>query len=182
MRTSLLLVVSVLALHGCKKEEAKPAEAKPAEAKPAEVKPAEVKPAEPAAAEAKPAEPAAEKPAEKAAEKPAEAAAAPAEEKPFEGRLEKTAKGTVRVIDLAVTEDGYVPGLLAVKKGEPVRLVVTRKTDETCATDLLIEGTKIKVKLPLNKPVTVNWTPTKSGKVKYGCAMNMMVSGMLLVE
>lgn len=170
MRTSLLLVVSLLALQGCKKEELAPA-------KPPEPQPAVVKPAEPAPAEAKPAAP---------AEQPAPTAAAPAEEKPaekpFEGRLEKTARGTVRVIDLAVTEDGYVPGLLAVKKGEPVRLVVTRKTDDTCATDLLIDGTDIKVKLPLNKAVTVNWTPAKSGKVKYGCAMNMMVSGLLLVE
>lgn len=169
MRTSLLVVVSVLALHGCRKEQVAEVTPKPAEVKPAEVKPAEVKPAE--AAEVKPADAG-----------PAETAEKPAEEKPFEGRLEKTATGTVRVIDLAVTEDGYVPNLLAVKQGEPVRLVVTRKTDDTCATDLLIDGTDIKVKLPLNKPVTVNWTPAKSGKVKYGCAMNMMVSGLLLVE
>jgi len=38
------------------------------------------------------------------------------------------------------------------------------------------------VPLPLNKAVEVAWTPTKAGKVKFGCAMDMMVSGVLLVE
>ena len=30
--------------------------------------------------------------------------------------------------------------------------------------------------------VEVTWTPTKAGKVKFGCAMDMMIGGVLLVE
>ncbi len=87
-----------------------------------------------------------------------------------------------RSIALAVTEDGFVPGNVTVKAGEPVTLVVTRKTDETCATDFLIDGTDIKRALPLNTPVEIAWTPAKAGKVKFGCAMDMMIGGVLLVE
>ena len=87
-----------------------------------------------------------------------------------------------RRVALEVTGDGFVPSNVAVKSGEAVTLVVTRKTDETCATELLIEGTDIKRELPLNKAVEIAWTPTKPGKVKFGCAMDMMVSGMLVVE
>lgn len=87
-----------------------------------------------------------------------------------------------RVVELKVTEDGFVPGNVTLKKGEPVKFVVTRTTDATCATDLLISGTDIKAALPLNKPVEIAWTPTQAGQVKFGCAMDMMVSGMLLVE
>jgi plastocyanin domain-containing protein len=87
-----------------------------------------------------------------------------------------------RTIALEVTGDGFVPANVNVKAGEAVKLVVTRRTDETCATELLIEGTDIKQELPLNKPVEIAWTPTKPGKVKFGCAMDMMVSGMLIVE
>ena len=87
-----------------------------------------------------------------------------------------------RTIAMEVTGDGFVPANLTVKSGEPLKLVVTRKTDETCATDLLIDGTDIKVALPLDKPVEVAWTPTRAGKVKFGCAMDMMVGGVLLVE
>lgn len=90
--------------------------------------------------------------------------------------------GGVRTVTMEVTGDGFVPANLTLKANEPVKFVVTRKTDETCATDLLIDGTDIKVALPLDKPVEVAWTPTKAGKVKFGCAMDMMIGGVLLVE
>jgi plastocyanin domain-containing protein len=88
----------------------------------------------------------------------------------------------VRSIAMDVTTEGFVPSNVTVKAGQPLTLVVTRKTDETCATELLIEGTDIKKELPLDVPVQVAWTPAKAGQVRFGCAMDMMVGGMLLVE
>lgn len=87
-----------------------------------------------------------------------------------------------RVIELAVTDDGFEPDDVKLKANEPVTFRVTRKTDDTCARDLLIDGTDIKLPLPLNETVEVAWTPTKAGAVKFGCAMDMMVGGTLLVE
>ena len=113
-------------------------------------------------------EPVAAKPVE--AVKPAPAAAPPA-----------AAPGP-RSIAMEVTDEGFVPANVKLKAGEPIVLVVTRKTDETCAKDLLIDGTDIKQPLPLNKPVEIAWTPKTAGKVKFGCAMDMMVGGVLLVE
>ena len=89
---------------------------------------------------------------------------------------------TPRIINLEVTEDGFVPANITMRQGEPVVFRVVRKTDETCATDLLIEGTDIKQALPLDKAVEVAWTPTKAGKIKFGCAMDMMIGGVFLVE
>lgn len=89
---------------------------------------------------------------------------------------------TGRVIELAVTTEGFVPSDVKVKVNEPLTLRVTRKTDETCGTELLIEGTDVNVPLPLNTTVSIEWTPTKAGAVKYGCAMDKMVGGVLLVE
>jgi plastocyanin domain-containing protein len=40
----------------------------------------------------------------------------------------------------------------------------------------------IDAKLPLNQPVEVAFTPTKTGKLVYGCAMGKMISGMFMVE
>ncbi|MBL8916891.1 MAG: cupredoxin domain-containing protein [Archangium sp.] len=91
-------------------------------------------------------------------------------------------KPATRRIEMAVTTDGFVPHDVKVKANEPVTLVVTRKTDETCATEILIEGTDINAPLPLDKPVEVAWTPTKAGQVKFGCAMDKMIGGILLVE
>lgn len=92
-----------------------------------------------------------------------------------------TASGR-QVIELTVTADGFVPADVKVRKDQPVTLHITRLTDQTCATEVLISGTDINVPLPLNQPVDIAYTPTKTGTVKYGCAMNMMVSGVLTVE
>jgi plastocyanin domain-containing protein len=85
-------------------------------------------------------------------------------------------------IQMTVTEGGYEPDHIKVKKGQLVKLVVTRKTDATCAKELVIDEPKVHVKLPLNHAVTVTFTPTKSGELKYGCAMDKMVYGIIVVE
>jgi plastocyanin domain-containing protein len=87
-----------------------------------------------------------------------------------------------RAIEMKVDQSGFQPANVTVKKDQPVKLRVTRVTDETCATELLIDGTDIKAALPLNTPVEIAWTPTSAGEVKFGCAMDKMVGGVLLVE
>jgi plastocyanin domain-containing protein len=85
-------------------------------------------------------------------------------------------------IAMSVTEGGFEPDRIKVKRGQPVRLVITRKTDATCAKAIVIDEYHIHADLPLDKPVTVTFTPSKSGQLKYGCAMDKMVSGVLIVE
>jgi plastocyanin domain-containing protein len=86
-----------------------------------------------------------------------------------------------RTIKMTVTKKGFQPAQLKVKKGQPLHLLITRKTDETCATEIEIENTKISTDLPLNKQVAVDYTPTTSGEIRYACSMGM-ISGVLLVE
>ncbi len=95
---------------------------------------------------------------------------------------EAVAAGGARVIQMQVTPDGYVPARLEVKKGEPLELKITRVTNDTCATEIIIEGTNINTPLPYKEEVTIAWTPEKSGTVKYGCHMDYMISGVLVVE
>jgi plastocyanin domain-containing protein len=85
-------------------------------------------------------------------------------------------------IQMKVTEAGYEPDRIKVKQGSPVKLVITRTTDATCAKEIVIDEHKIHTKLPLNTPVTVSFTPTKSGELKYGCAMDKMIFGVLVIE
>jgi plastocyanin domain-containing protein len=89
---------------------------------------------------------------------------------------------TAGPIALAVTDVGFEPSEVTVAKGQPVTLVITRKTDATCAKDIVIPDHGIKKALPLNQPVEVTFTPDKSGELKYGCAMNQMIGGVLRVE
>ena len=87
-----------------------------------------------------------------------------------------------KTIEMSVTDKGFEPAVVKVKKGEPVTLVITRKTEKTCATEIVIDEEKISTKLPLNKAVTVSFTPKKAGDIKYGCAMGKMIGGVLKVE
>jgi plastocyanin domain-containing protein len=87
-----------------------------------------------------------------------------------------------RVIPLEVTEKGYEPSPITLNKDEPVKLVVTRKTDHTCATEIIMKDYNINTALPLNTPVEIAFTPTKAGTLTYGCAMGQMISGTFQVE
>lgn len=90
--------------------------------------------------------------------------------------------GTAIRLDVTVTNDGFiVADPKTLKAGQPVTLVVTRKTEQTCATDIVLKDFGIKQALPLDKPVEVSFTPTKAGTVRFACAMDM-ITGTLKVE
>lgn len=91
-----------------------------------------------------------------------------------------TAAGNV--VDLKVTRKGFEPSPIKVKAGAPVTLKVTRKTDDTCATEIVVKDYGIHTALPLDQEVVIRFTPTRTGELKYGCAMDQMVSGVLVVE
>jgi plastocyanin domain-containing protein len=86
-----------------------------------------------------------------------------------------------RTVEMSVTEKGFEPEKITVKKGEPVHLVVTRKTERTCATEIAIKDLGIRKELPLDKPVPIDFTPQKTGEIKYVCGMDM-IGGVLLVQ
>jgi len=97
--------------------------------------------------------------------------AAGAESKPVSGQ-----------IALKLTEQGFEPADFTVKKGEPIKLVITRTTDATCAKQIVVDEYAIRTELPLNQPVAVSFTPTKAGALHYGCAMDKMVGGVITVR
>ncbi len=80
------------------------------------------------------------------------------------------ADGPVRI---TVTKNGYEPWRIEARQGVPLTLVVTRTTDETCATELVLPEYGIDRKLPLGTPVTITFTPARTGTLRYSCAMKM---------
>lgn len=86
-------------------------------------------------------------------------------------------------IAISVTEKGFEPENVSVPSGKPVTLVFTRKTDSTCAKEVVIplDGNKIEKALPLNEPVAIDVTFPKAGQVTYACGMDM-VKGTVVVQ
>jgi plastocyanin domain-containing protein len=103
--------------------------------------------------------------------------AAPASNTPI---AEGVLKNGVRVVEMQVTGEGFVPSRIKVKKGEKVRLLITRKTDRTCATEIVIKDQGINTPLPLDKQVTVELTAKSSGEIKYACGMGH-ITGVIFV-
>ena len=85
-------------------------------------------------------------------------------------------------IEVAVTDKGFEPSQPQVERGEAVTLVFTRKTDQTCATDVMFPRLGLKVQLPLNEPVRVD---IPAGAVEdtlyFACGMNM-ISGQIMAK
>jgi plastocyanin domain-containing protein len=93
-----------------------------------------------------------------------------------------SAKEASQKVILTVTENGFEPKAIDVKSGSDIVLEVTRKTDSTCAKEVQIPSKKIRVKLPLNERVTVSLGKLEKGEIRFGCGMNMMESGRIIVR
>jgi plastocyanin domain-containing protein len=79
-----------------------------------------------------------------------------------------------------VSGKGFEPDSLKLKVGVPAKVTFLRKTDETCAKEVVMKEYGIERKLPLNEPVTVEFTPRK-GEFSFACGMSM-IKGKLIVE
>jgi thiol-disulfide isomerase/thioredoxin len=84
--------------------------------------------------------------------------------------------GTTRV-EITVTDAGYTPEHVAIPRGQPVVLVFTRKSENTCAVDVhlkLPDGTKIDRPLPLGQPVEIPLRIDAATTIPYACGMDML--------
>ena len=92
----------------------------------------------------------------------------------------KNVKGA-QVVLINVTSDGFVPAEVKAKAGRPLKLVVTRQVERTCATEIVMKDLGVNQPLPLGKPVTISLTPKKPGAYRFACGMDM-IAGVLNVE
>jgi plastocyanin domain-containing protein len=86
-----------------------------------------------------------------------------------------------RTVAIAVTKEGFEPAEVTARRGEALKLVVTRKVERTCATEIVMKDFGVSLALPLDKPVSVVVTPKKAGAYRYACGMDM-VAGVLKVD
>jgi len=85
--------------------------------------------------------------------------------------------------EIKVTASGFEPREVKAKKGEPLTLVFTRTTEQTCITAIDVPDEQVKgFKLPLDKPVELVITPKKAGTERFHCSAMGMGDGKILVE
>ncbi len=96
------------------------------------------------------------------------------------GSQTKDAAGESRV-SVAVTDSGFVPASVTVPAGTPVTLVFTRKTDQTCAKEIVFAEQGIRKELPLDQAVEINLPASEKHELNYTCGMSM-ISGKVVVQ
>jgi len=96
-------------------------------------------------------------------------------------RRAKRKPPAVQRVTVALTEKGYEPTNLKLRRGVPARVTFIRKVSATCGTQIVITDYDIKRALPLNEPVLVEFTPKKSGTFAFTCGMGML-RGSLIVR
>lgn len=85
-------------------------------------------------------------------------------------------------VEITVTEQGFQPSHIHVAKGVETRLVFTRRTSSTCATNVQIPALGVDpVELPMNEAVTIRVTPQKTGSFTFACGMDM-IKGTLMIQ
>ena len=86
-------------------------------------------------------------------------------------------------VKVEVTDTGFVPTSIEVSAGTDVTLFVTRRTEATCAKMIQVPSAGIaKTALPLNSPVKLSLGKVAKGEIKFGCGMDMMESGVIVVR
>ncbi len=97
-----------------------------------------------------------------------------------ESESAKPKRPQIQRATILVNAEGYQPKNVRLQRGVRARLTFIRKA-EGCGTEIIIPAYGINRPLPLNVPVTVSFTPIKSGRVKLTCGMDMF-RGSLVVR
>ena len=87
----------------------------------------------------------------------------------------------VQEAKIVVGDTSFEPSRLTLRAGVPARLTFTRTSDKTCATSVVVPSLRVKKELPLNQPVTIEFTPGQAGEIAFACGMNML-HGTLIVR
>jgi membrane fusion protein, heavy metal efflux system len=102
----------------------------------------------------------------------------------FELRAEAERQGVrpsvLQTAEVAITAAGFEPASISLQRGVPARVTFTRRTDQTCATEVVVPAYGVRRALPLNQPVTVSFVPAADGSV-FQCGMGML-SGTIVVR
>ncbi len=89
-------------------------------------------------------------------------------------------KGEQQVVEMHVNNSGFVPSVLRIKKGVPVRWVVKGDQLSGCTNKIIVPSLKISKPLKAGDNI-IEFTPTAVGTISFSCWMGM-VQGKFIVE
>jgi len=87
------------------------------------------------------------------------------------------------VQEVRMTQDssGYSPNKFTIKKGLPVRWIITSKDSYTCAASIVSQQLGIRKGLQLGENV-FEFTPSETGTIRFSCTMGMYTGSFEVVD
>jgi hypothetical protein len=86
-----------------------------------------------------------------------------------------------RVVEVRVTEAGFIPSEVRAGAGESISLRITRETEATCAKEMNVFGRGVQVALPRGQEVKVTIDVDSPGEVRVGCLGDRSVRLLIMV-
>lgn len=79
----------------------------------------------------------------------------------------------IQSITITVTNSGYTPTNITLKKDVPVRLTLITKNVESCSRAFTIPGLNLQKLLPETGETVIEFTPKNNGPLAFSCSMGM---------
>jgi len=89
--------------------------------------------------------------------------------------------GEYQTAKMDLTYRGYVPNVLYVKKGVPVKWIINVKQLSGCTRSILMEKFGIKKDLQAGENV-IEFTPTEAGEIPFSCGMKMVWGKFIVTD
>ncbi len=90
---------------------------------------------------------------------------------------------SVQTVDVTIGPEGFSPQRIRLEAGIPARLVFTRTTESTCATNVQVPAFGVApTDIPMNEPTAITFTPDDAGSFTFACGMDMIKGTLLVVE
>ncbi|MFA5933183.1 MAG: sulfite exporter TauE/SafE family protein [Microgenomates group bacterium] len=83
-----------------------------------------------------------------------------------------TLENGVQVVRMTQDGSGYNPNTFTIKKGVPVKWIVTSTNVNTCASSIVSSSLNVRKSLELGENI-IEFTPTETGALKFSCSMGM---------
>ncbi len=87
----------------------------------------------------------------------------------------------VQEVHMRQTSRGYSPNSFTIQKGIPVRWIVTSEDQYSCASSIISAQIGVRKSLQLGEN-TIEFTPEKTGSIRFSCSMGMYNGSFTVVD
>lgn len=87
----------------------------------------------------------------------------------------------VQVINMTVDADGWNPDTFVLQRGEKVKWVINVKELTNCNKEIIVRDYGLDIKLKNGENI-VEFTPEKTGAIKWSCWMDMIPGTFIVVN